>query len=237
MSAENKTEILITIPQRGVRVSPPTEVAVKIAMARNGQRISPWTEQEKIELQIIIDSHTLKRRYPNRHDGLEFMQHVDYERRNTLLGYAKELSSCIVEKWETIAPEKPIAIVLFGSIARGLVKSPHHPDPSNIDLAVIGDFSEQERLDLFDAIRPKRLEMKREILSDCPNFNYNSTECSGNAGVHIQRSEKLIKNNFSLALEYMEGTTISLHDPSGIWEGLQKQAISYVANRNSKVRR
>ncbi|MCL5970090.1 MAG: hypothetical protein M1450_01135, partial [Patescibacteria group bacterium] len=71
----------------------------------------------------------LAKRYPKPEQGRKFMESVDYERRKELLEKAVHLSESIVASWKEINPDKPIAIILFGSVAKGLVKQTQNPDP------------------------------------------------------------------------------------------------------------
>lgn len=221
-------EFLITLPRRGLRIIPPSETQENMRLVRSGQRVS-WTPEEKTRLQQLIKCTILEKRYPTREDGQKFMaQDVDYERREVLLSMALELTSCIVNSWQAINPQKDIAIILFGSIAKGLVKRPSHPNPSNVDLAVIGDFTPEERDKLFDGIRCKRGEIQQKIIDGNPNIDPAETN-PGNAGVFIQTPAKLTGNNFSATRVYVRSNAQALHDPAGIWKNIEKKALAHFA--------
>lgn len=226
-------ELLITLPKRGIKIVPFPETIEKMERARRGERVGPWSEEEKLRLKLLTRCGILENRYSTPEEGKEFMKVVDYERRKELLGMACELTDCIIDKWGIINPGKNIAVVLFGSIAKGLVKKSDHSDPSNIDLTVIGMFSPEEKELLFNEIRPKRTEIQERILKDCPNAADRAGLCVGNAGVHIQCPEKLIKNNYSGALEYIKSKATPLYDPSGIWRNLEKEALDFYKNKGT----
>lgn len=229
----NKEQIpLITIPKRGLRVIPPMETQEKMLQVRNGDKISPFSEEEKYRLKKLINCKILEQRYPIRQNGEDFMNTVDLEWREELLEMAKELSDNIVNSWHDISALNDIAVLLYGSIAKGLTKKPTHHDPSNIDIAVIGSFSTQQRLDLYDAIRPKRLEIQERILDKCNEIN--SPEANpGNAGVTIQDIAKL-KNNFYYNTRlYISSGGYALYDDSGIWQGIEQEAIDFARNNTT----
>lgn len=224
---ERKTEsYLITIPKRGIKIIPPEETAQKMAAARRGERVGEWSQEEKTRLQLLIESSIMKKRYPTSEDGKQFMEWVDYERRKELFSYAEDLSNHIVGKWKEVNPEQEIAIVLYGSTTRGLVKNPEHPDPSNIDMAVIGEISEEERLALFDAIRPKRHEIQEKILCSCKNIAPEYISQCGNAGVHVQHINKLKVNNYCTTFEYIKARAVALYDPASIWGQIELEALN-----------
>ncbi len=233
---EGQPDYLITVPKRGLRIIPPAETLQKMMAARHGLRVGSWTDEEKTRLRLITESGILKKRYPTSADGKLFMQEVDYERRNELLSYAYELSEQVVRSWETINPDKDIAIILFGSITRGLVKRPEHPDPSNIDMAVIGNITDEEKELLFDAIREKRAEVKGRILSGCVNLTGIHEQC-GNAGVFIQDISKLKLNNYCPAIEYIKACATALWDPVGIWGCLEREALQLRGDQLEKNRK
>lgn len=222
-------EYLITIPTTGLRVIPPEETRKNIAFARSG--ILPfvdnalyWSDKEKMRLRLLATNPIMKKRFPTKDAGRQFMDSIDYERREQLLDYAIELSDHIATAWNQINSKKPIAVILFGSVATGLVKSCDSPCPSNIDLAAIGNFTEEERLALYDAIREKRVAIQERILADCPSVNSQETN-PGNAGVTIQNVTKVIKNNFGGVREYIAAGAIAMHDPNFIWTNIEQRAL------------
>jgi predicted nucleotidyltransferase len=219
-------ELLITLPKRGLRVIPPAETRQNMTRARTGEKVS-WSAAEKARLLMLRDCNILAKRYPKREDGKRFMEEVNYEWREELFEMSKELSSEIVLSWNRIAPEKDIAVVLFGSVAKGLVKEPHSINPSNIDMAVIGRISQTEKEALFDMIRPKRKAIQQRILSRCPYIDFDSEDPNpGNAGVIIQDVSKLKKNGYEPTIRYIASGAFAMHDPANIWSEIERQAIA-----------
>lgn len=227
-------ELLISLPKRGIRVIPPQETRDNMQRARLGEVVS-WSQDEKIRLRQIINCGILAKRYPTAADGKRFMEEVDYAWRAQLENMAEELTCGIVLKWHQINQKKDIAVVLFGSVAKGLVRKPDHPDPSNIDLAVIGNFSPEERADLFDAIRPMRRDVQKRIISKCPKVETCDTN-PGNAGIFIQDADKLSKDHYEPALRYIASNAYALYDPGGIWKQIEKEAISSATAKQNKRR-
>lgn len=234
---------LITIPKRGLRVIAPEHTQQVMELARkhkkegtrftDEEKATLWPENEKARLYLMKQCGTLARRYPKSEQGKKFMESVDYQRRRELLEKAGHLSESIVLSWSEINPDKPIAVILFGSVAKGLVKHTQNPDPSNIDLAVIGEISAEERERLMDSIRPHRKTVQEWILQRVPFIN-SSERNPGNAGVIIQNSEKLTKDNFEPAKNYITSGAIALHDPEGIWKELETQALNNTYERMSR---
>lgn len=226
IETENYIDILITLPRRGLRIIPPGETAANMVRVKEGQSIVPWTAREKARLALIKNDTIMRKRFPNPNDGQALMEDVCYQRREELLSLAVDLSNRIVEEWDTMTPNKNIAIILFGSVARGLVRRSDHYDPSNLDMSVIGDFTEEERTELLDAIRPARKETGQKILETCGEANV-IREGSGNAGVYVQHVDKLINNKFATAKEYISSNAMVLHDPVGIWSAIEGAALDH----------
>lgn len=217
-------EMLITLPRRGLKIIPPQETQQNMLRARAGEVVH-WSDNEKKRLKLMINCSILAKRYPNPQDGKDFMQQVNYEWRKELLEMAHEATDEIVNQWQTINPNKNIAVLLYGSVAKGLVKNPDNPDPSNIDMAVIGDITSEERNLLFDAIRPKRENIQNRILSNCPIIN-SDEQNPGNLGISVQATEKLISNNFGQARGYITAGVKTLYDPSGTWQKIEQDALA-----------
>lgn len=238
----------MSISRRGLRIIPPEYVGNVMARARQHKRDGTrWSEEEKRSLwpvgerariRAITSCKILQQRYPSPSDGKRFMESVDYQRREELLGYAKELTGEIVSSWESINPEKPIAVIIFGSVAKGLVKDCHNGDPSNIDLAVIVEIRGQEEMNefrlqremLLDAIRDKRHEIQQRILAPCPKVN-SIDKNPGNAGVFVQDISKLEKGNYGSARNYISSGAIALHDPARIWARVEEKALQAAAKK------
>lgn len=209
----------------------PRATEMNVTSVRNGE----MTSREGERLRVIIEDGNLKKRYPTVEDGLDFMKKVDYLKRDEMFGYAVDMSKHIVEKWREINSEIPVAVILFGSVAKGLVKSAENPDPSNIDLAVIGTISDSERERLYDSIRERRGEIQQNILSshseiDSPEDN------PGNVGVIIQDTHKVINGNFTAAINYIASCATPLHDDAGIWQAIEDEALerSYEKTKHKK---
>lgn len=223
--------ITITLPRRGLRVFPPAETQEKIARARNGERIEPFSNEEKYRLQRLINCSVLAKRYKSAEAGKRYMEDVDYNWQQELLKKAHWLSKNISAEWQAINPQEHIAILLFGSVAKGLVKRQDHPDPSNIDMVVVGNINPNEKLELLDRIRPARNVIQEEILDHC--LNLNSQEANpGNAGVAITNISRLRLNGFSQTRAYITGGAIALHDPLNIWQGLELESIRHDLSHN-----
>lgn len=230
-----KVEQLITLPRRGLKIVPPAETAENMRRAKAGEVVL-FSDEEKKRIALLRQCAILKRRYPTPEEGKRFMQEVDYEWGEKLREMAQELSNTIVTEWKVINSEQDIAVILFGSIPKGLVKRPNHPDPSNIDIAVVGCIRKPERAQLYDAIRPKRLEIQKRILARCPVIN-SSEPNPGNAGVTIQPMERVLKDNYSQVVSYIRSGAEPLYDGSGIWNSLETYALqTYKLKRTTEAR-
>lgn len=228
-----ESEQFITLPQRGLRVLAPEETQRNMIRAKAGEVVL-YSEEEKKRLNLLTRCRILKKRYPTPDSGAEFMREIDHKRRKQLFVMAQEMSDETVIQWHRINPNLDIAVILYGSVSKGLVKRPDHPDPSNIDLAVIGSMQKEEQEMLYDAIRPKRKELQRRILGTCPELN--STENNpGNVGVIIQPIEKLTIENYSQTRSYITACARPLYDKSDIWRTLESLALdAYNIKRSGK---
>lgn len=224
-----------TLPKRGIRVMAPlASRRILEDLRENGKNgHSIWSPEEKARIKLLRDCRILARRYPNPQSGKDFMNHVSIDRREHLYRMAQDLTSHVVEQWHEIKPDKPIAVILFGSIAKGLVKNTNHPDPSNIDLAVLGNFSDSERSILMDKIKPKRLQIGEEIKKDCARI-VSPEKSPGNAGVFVQNIYKVKNGSYGCALNYISSGAIALYDPAGIWEKIEQEALSFYARKQNK---
>lgn len=222
-----KPEYLITLPRRGIQIIPPAETAANMALAKTltpGGSENPrikWSEREKTRLWLMKKDRVMSNRYPNKQNGQFFMQEVDYDTREMLLEQARDLTKEIADKWQEINPSSPIAVVLFGSVAKGLVKNADHHDPSNIDLTVIGKIKEEEREKLLNEIRPTR---------------NNIRELGHNAGVLVQPIERVTKNYFSSALNYISSGATALYDPERIWSKVETDALDHATKKRLKTK-
>lgn len=200
-------EQMLWLHERGLVVTLPPEATRRIASSKNGL---PETEAQRVR--ILSQDSILKKRYPAPEDGVVYMESVDLPWRKRLYQLAENVSDCIVQRAREIGKED-IAVILFGSVAKALSRAQSDPDPSNIDMAVIGDFTDPEKRELFNRIRPCR-DQGKEIIGN-------------NIGVHIQTVEKLRKNQYCTALEYIGSSARTLYDPKGIWDELEREALMY----------
>lgn len=227
---------LITLPKTGLRIIPPPETQRNVQEVKTNRTPVIWSEEEKARIRLLISNPIYRKRYPDKSVGKEFMNTVDYQRRERLLSYANEMTDHIVTSWQHIGNENAIAVVLFGSVATGLVKHPMHPSPSNIDMAVIGDITLWERELLFDEIRSKRQEIQKRILEDC--FSVEENEYNpGNVGVSVQHTSKVTNGNYQCALEYIAANATPLYDPSSVWGRIEQEALNYYIERERTKRR
>ncbi|MFA5932839.1 MAG: hypothetical protein WCV81_01075 [Microgenomates group bacterium] len=169
-------------------------------------------EEECQRLKILVDDPHMKKRFPTPNSGRQYMYSVDLNWRQYLYAEAQKMTSHIVDEAKRLDLNN-FAVLLFGSVAKGLTRDKYHDDPSNVDLTVIGDFTENTRNELFDYIRPYRAQGGERI--------------HNNIGVHIQNLEKLTRNNYNEALTYIGSLARPLHDPSGIWQKIEHDAIEY----------
>lgn len=200
---------------RGVEVLLPPHAVSQQA----GQNV-----KESERLWLILNDGTLKKRYPSPKDGLSYMQTVCYERRDALLSLAYEATDTFVKTWQEINPNKPICVVLFGSVAKGLTKYVEHNDPSNIDIAIIGEFTPEETDQFYDAIRPYREKIRQRILEDCKDV-HSEEENPGNLGVSIQHISKLSNGHYSGMVNYLGSSAFPLYDPYNMWETIESDAL------------
>ncbi len=224
---ENRPEYLITLPRRGLRIIPPRETMENMVLARSGNHVNPWSERERARLALIKRDTIMRKRFPDPSHGQDLMREVSYSRREELLSMAQELSDKVVAEWRELHPDRAIAVILFGSVAKGLVRNRQHQDPSNIDIAVLGNFSNEERTELLDAIRPARQEIRSRVLETCPE---DVPEGAGNAGVFVQDIDKVINNKFAGAKEYISANAVALYDPAGIWGAIESAALDHEAS-------
>lgn len=228
-----KPEFLITLPRRGLQIIPPPETQRNMAFARRLQQEKSgrglplegivWSDQERARIKLIKNHGPIKKRYPNPECGRKLMACVDYERREELLVWAKDLSDHIVAEWQSISSRDPVAVILYGSVARGTVKPPDHPNPSDIDLLVTGHFWESHRQALFSAIQEKREEISERILGHI-DLTY--------AGVKIQSVRKLVVDGYNTTLNYIGSPVIPLHDSSSLWANLENSALNFFIRKN-----
>lgn len=205
--ASERVQQTLWLGDRGLVVMLPPKATEKVAHGVNNGGIP---KEELQRLKIMASDTILKNRYPTAEEGSKYMDEVDIAWRERLFGIAQQTSAHIVTHAQDMG-KKDFAVVLFGSVAKGLTKSPNHPDPSNIDMAVIGDFTAEERDELFDRIRPYRKEQEGKV--------------GNKVGVHIQHTEIFGKNRYNEALNYIASGATALYDPEGVWERIELQAL------------
>lgn len=226
----------ISLPRRGLRIVAPPELQDVLASINQRRkdhiplsqddRKRLWTPEQKARLDLLLKCKITARRFPTPEHGKGFMQEIDMQRRDEYMTYVRELTENIVNGWSEINSQKAIAVILFGSVAKGLVKDKNHSDPSNIDMTIIGDFSGNERCELFDKIRSKREEISERIRSSSPNIDYSIRPLPGNVGVCIQNTETLSKDRFGETRVYLSAGAFATYDPSDIWTSLTEGAIN-----------
>ncbi len=240
-----KPDYLITLPRFGIKVVAPEHTARVMALARQhkqeGTRFTTeekanlWPVEEKARLAIMKNCAILAKRYPKPEAGRRYMEDVDYQRREVLLRQAGSLAAHIVEQWREIDPQHDVAVLLFGSVAKGLVKRPDHPDPSNIDLAVVGRITDEQRDELLTRIRPERERLKDEILACVPRLD-SQEHNPGNAGVMVQDRSKLTNGQYYGARNYIASGAIPLYDPQGTWRQIEREALAYSVQHVSEAK-
>jgi hypothetical protein len=237
---------LISIPRRGLRHALPESVDTKVRDFRVGsflhrdvyRRVRPqWSSDDLVRFDLILNSSVLAQRFPHPDAGRKLMGVVDYNYRNELFGYSLDMSKIIQNAIYTMPSyfDKYYAILLFGSIPRGLVKRPGYFDPSNIDIAVIGNFNSSERDYIFDHIRQDRHDLQDYMLRQNKMWRM-PFEQRCNVGVHIQDQGKITGNSFSTALQYISSCAYPLYDNYHVWSEIESDAIAYYNKKFEKKR-
>lgn len=149
------------LADRGIMVELPPNCTTGITINPETCRVSidPFV---KTHLQAIMDDPILRGRYPTALDGEEYMNGVSGQWRDRLLEYAESVTDEIKRGCWSVRRNR-FAVVLYGSLARNLTKHRTHEDPSNMDLVVIGEFSNWEKNQVLDRIRGLRQKTTTEI--------------------------------------------------------------------------
>ncbi len=248
----------IYIPARGVRVELPPQVLAQSKMHEHNihrcsqtcerPAIVPLSWESKYWIIAIQNDRTLRRRYPQEEIGQRFMTQVDHDWRETLYDRALDLTGSIQNAAREIGVQR-FAVVLYGSVARNLVKRPGHPDPSNIDIAVVGSISCQEKDEMYRLIRNDREEVTTRIKDEEKNAIEARTEGLaldrvtkaklgridreidpiGRAGVIIRSVPAVKESDYDLVLWYMAGCGQPLYDHDGLWAQLEHEAMPHLA--------
>lgn len=229
-----KHPYLFTLEKRGLVLTMTGGQIIQKYLEDKGfsPRVSSLEQARRFQ---IREANVLKKRYRTAKDGQNYMESVDYQWRAILFQKAFELLNVIQENWGKINPEIPFAVIVYGSLTRGLVKSPNHPDPSSVDLVVIGDTTVANKELLFNAIRYKRDEIDAFITANCPNKSPESK--GGTAAVHIITPETLTNERFSPALNYIQSAARALYDPHGIWKNIEHCTLLEAINPNNRGRK
>lgn len=215
-----RIEQMYWLPRRGVIVTLPPHVTREIAGP-----ISRWediTPAAGHRLALLDKESILKKRFPNSEIGNDYRNRVDMVWRGALLHEAMYMAYAIKEavKQVTGFAEEEFAILLFGSIARGLSRSRQDADPSNLDITVIANFTEDQREQVFYIIRPNR-ERGRERIRN-------------NIGVCLQTPSKFTNDHYALTLELIGSCAQPLHDPGNLWGQLEQEALEYSLTKTRK---
>lgn len=201
------------LPERGITVTLPPLITQQIS--------GPIARREDVDplqfhrLSIIANDPIMRKRLPSSKDGLEYMTKVDLSWRQELLKEACSMTDAIRTSVPevTTACDGDFAVIIFGSISRGLTRNRENEDPSNIDLSIIGNFSEDDRIAIFNRIRPTRDQIAARI--------------GNNVGVFVQTHDKLIKNGYGAMIQYIGACAYALYDPNHIWSKLEEEALAF----------
>ncbi len=236
----------VYLPERGILVELPNHLAQSIQVCPDTGNVSMDPAQRAF-VRSVMNNTILRNRFPGREDGAFFMESVSPEWREFLMKKAYEMSDVIVNANRDQA-NRDIAVLLFGSVARNLVKRRNYHDPSNIDLAVVGKFeSEQEVNDLYDSIRPARVRISSEITrgekcSCCSVENYDPQKCRANkvgspaagpydfprVGVSIKTADQAKKSGYINARVWLSGCAKPLYDAQGVWKEIEEEALNFL---------
>lgn len=236
----------VYLPQRGLLVDLPPSCSVFIDSNTNE---IIFGSQDKTRVAGIMYDTSLKRRYPTPQDGEEYMDRISPEWRDKLLAKAQIMTEGLIEISRRLGHNR-FAVVLFGSIARKLVKHPHDPDRSNIDLAVIGDFSSQDRETVLNEARPLRQRLNAQIKFEEESCVCKDTRCAcvapdfqpkqlkgsvshgditiDRVGIIVQSVESVTKDDYSGARNYMGASGRALYDPSGLWMAIEQETLPFL---------
>lgn len=158
VSTQNKS---LYIPERGVLVELPPSCSEGISICPETGRasIDPLV---RTQLRTIQNDPIIRGRYPSTQEGEQFMDEVSPQWRDRLLEHTEFLSEEIKQACFSIGSQR-FAIILYGSLARNLTKDRTSEDPSNIDIAVVGEFSPKQKESILDSIRVARQQVTTEI--------------------------------------------------------------------------
>ncbi len=219
------------VHERGLQTLLSPNATKKITESTAAQQVLPPTESAR--LRIISNDHTLRTRYPDITDGMSLMEIRNMERKDELYEYAQQLVPLIVEEWEKINDIEPIAVVLYGSVAKGLVKPKDHEDPSDLDLTVIGNITREERRMLLDASIPHREKIQQQMgVSPTEDVNYPAFSC-----FKVRNIQTLRSDNYSLAKSLIASSAFPLHDPEGIWQKIEDETLVEEDRKNREKNR
>lgn len=228
-SPTNKTiiegaEQMFWVHDRGLIITLPPIFTAEIAGSIcRGEQINPLQVQR---LSIIETDPILKKRHAESGEGCNYgnnyMTRVDLEWRENLLKEANLMAGVIRNSAAELGfVDEEFAIILFGSIPRGLSRARTDEDPSNIDLSVIGNFSDYDREAILNRIKPTRDEIGRKI--------------GNNTGVFVQNKYRLTRENYQPVIQFIGACAEPLYDPGGIWQHLEKEALECSLSSSKKA--
>lgn len=219
-----RAEQMYWIHSRGVAITLPPPITEKISgPISRGECVDPIQYHR---LYLIENNSILKKRLPQDTDGERYMYRVDLKWRERLLEEVQKIAFVIKKSVKEVTgfSDEDFAIILFGSVARGLCRNSSDEDPSNIDISVIGDFSDLDRGEIFERIRPDREKGGERI--------------GNNIGIFLQTKEKLAKDNYSSVIQFIGACGYALHDPGNIWHNIETEALmSSIIKANKKISR
>lgn len=233
---------------RGVVVELPSTCARNITVCTDGKVV--LDPMGKVQMAMISGDTILGNRYQSFQEGDEYMERVSPEWRRRLLEKAGVVTEATIEAC-SLVDKKQATILLYGSLAKNLAKKRTDEDPSNIDIAVIGDFDWMEKMQVLGLIRPvrelvtaqiKTCEKCRDEMNGCPcqNWtsdqyqNYDTVDISqesspiGRVNVIIQTPEVVRKQGYGVARNYIASCAKVFYDPENLWEKIENEAIAYV---------
>ncbi len=209
-----RAEQMFWVHDRGliITLSPSFTAEIAYSICR-GEQINLLQGQR---LSIIETDPILKKRHAESGEGCNYgnnyMSRVNLEWRETLLKEANLMARVIRNSAVELGfADEEFAIILFGSIPRGLSRTRTDEDPSNIDLSLIGNFSDYDREAILNRIKPTRDEIGGKI--------------GNNTGVFVQSGDRLKRENYQPVVQFIGACAEPLHDPGGIWQRLEKEAL------------
>ncbi|EKD91496.1 MAG: hypothetical protein ACD_30C00003G0007 [uncultured bacterium] len=233
----------IYLHERGVLVDLPPQLAQNI-FSDPDQGEFYMGEVEKQRLKAILKDPILKKRYPDYSDGDRYMDGVSPQWRDRLMGWSHEMTEAIKDACLDIGIDR-FGVILHGSVAKNLAKQRTDADPSNIDLAVIGDISVDEGEEIKNIIRGarERITTRIRVAESCRCVGLRCVCASEvslskpsnpieRVGVLVQDIETLRKNDYYQARMFMSSCARVMYDPFDLWKALELEAVPSMAKFN-----